>query len=194
MKIFRSFFLLSGLLLTLFLVTGCGNRPVRSGNQLQLGPGPEGIAFDPADGDLFGGGMDGDLFGAGEQGFGGRGTDLSNMRQTRGLLEPIFFKFDRSGIQPGERGKIQDAVAYMNSNPQVSMLLEGHTDWRGTTEYNMGLGDRRATSVYDFMVSMGISSSRLEILSRGDLEAVSGGTEEQMRFDRRVEFVVLEAP
>lgn len=111
--------------------------------------------------------------------------------QVRGLLEPIYFEFDRSGLGPTERSKALVAADHLRNNPQNRLLIEGHCDWRGTTEYNLGLGDRRATTVKDYLVSIGIEAGRLEILSKGDLEATQGGTEQQMALDRRAELVVL---
>ena len=60
----------------------------------------------------------------------------------RGLLKPVFFDFDSPAIKRDERAKITDAADYLKKNPQYRMLLEGHCDWRGTAEYNLGLGDR----------------------------------------------------
>lgn len=111
--------------------------------------------------------------------------------QIRGELDSIYFDFDRSTINPSERPKAQAAANYLHDNPGRRLLIEGHCDWRGTTEYNLGLGDRRASSVKDYIVSLGIDRNRIEVLSKGDLEAAVGGSEDQMRRDRRAELVVL---
>jgi peptidoglycan-associated lipoprotein len=71
------------------------------------------------------------------------------------------------------------------------MLLEGHCDWRGTAEYNLGLGDRRAQAVKKLLESQGIASDKLQILSKGSLGAAEKGSEEQMSKDRKVDFVIL---
>ena len=71
------------------------------------------------------------------------------------------------------------------------MLLEGHCDWRGTAEYNLGLGDRRAQAVKQFCRTSGFPTDKLETLSKGSLGAAEKGTEEQMAKDRRVDFVIL---
>lgn len=107
-----------------------------------------------------------------------------------GLLPSVYFDLDQSAIKPGERQKLIAAVKYLNENPTKKLLLEGHCDWRGTDEYNMALGDRRAQSVKNYLVKAGISADRLETLSKGSLEATKNGTEAQMAKDRRVELDV----
>jgi peptidoglycan-associated lipoprotein len=109
----------------------------------------------------------------------------------RGLLKAIYFDFDRSAIKQSERQKISDAADYLKKNMQYRMLLEGHCDWRGTAEYNLGLGDRRAGAVKQFLQTLGVPNTRLETLSKGSLGAAEKGTDEQMSQDRRVDFVIL---
>jgi peptidoglycan-associated lipoprotein len=109
----------------------------------------------------------------------------------RGLMEPVYFDFDRSAVASRERPKIEAAVKWLRENPDKRMLLEGHCDWRGTAEYNLGLGDRRANAVKKYLESLGIQGSRLEILSKGSTEANQTGGDAAWAKDRRVEFVVL---
>ncbi len=109
----------------------------------------------------------------------------------RGLMAPVYFDFDRSAVSSAERPKIEAAVKWLNENSDKRMLLEGRCDWRGTAEYNLGLGDRRANAVKKYLESLGISSARLEILSKGSTEAQQTGGESEWAKDRRVEFVVL---
>ncbi|MDE3084993.1 MAG: OmpA family protein [Verrucomicrobiota bacterium] len=107
-----------------------------------------------------------------------------------GLLPSVYFDFDQSAIKPGERAKLADAVKYLNDNPTKKLLLEGHCDWRGTDEYNLALGDRRAQGVKDYLVRSGVAADRLETLSKGSLEAVKNAPEDQMAKDRRVDLDV----
>jgi peptidoglycan-associated lipoprotein len=109
----------------------------------------------------------------------------------RGLLKPVYFEFDKSAIKQDERKKISDAADYLKKNTQYRMLLEGHCDWRGTAEYNLGLGDRRAQAVKQFLQELGIPKEKLETLSKGSLGAIEKGTEELMAKDRRTDFVIL---
>jgi peptidoglycan-associated lipoprotein len=109
----------------------------------------------------------------------------------RNLLPSVYFDFDRSAVKQGEKEKISAAADYIKKTPQYRMMLEGHCDWHGTAEYNMGLGDRRAQEVKKFLQTLGIPADKLQILSKGSLGAVEKGTEEQMSKDRRVDFVIL---
>jgi peptidoglycan-associated lipoprotein len=109
----------------------------------------------------------------------------------RGLLQPVYFDFDRSAVKQAERPKIEAAAKYLKDNPDKRLLLEGHCDWRGTSEYNLGLGDRRANAVKKFFASLSITDDKLETLSKGSLGAIEKGTDDQMSKDRRVEFVIL---
>jgi len=109
----------------------------------------------------------------------------------RNLLKPVYFDFDKSTIKPGERAKLEAAVDYLKKNPAHRLLLEGHCDWRGTAEYNLGLGDRRAGASKQFVLKLGVDAKKLETLSKGSLDAVKNGTAEQMAKDRRVDLVIL---
>lgn len=169
-----------------FLFTACPKRPNRpSPDQTMSGMGPgESLPFDVVGG--------GGLFYEGEAtGLEARSDSDLFGEQVRGMLEPVYFEFDRATLSQSERSKAQAAADYLQSNPQDRLLIEGHCDWRGTTEYNLGLGDRRANSVKDYVTSLGIDSSRVEILSKGDLDAAQGGNEQAMAQDRRAEMVVL---
>ncbi|HWZ95781.1 MAG TPA: OmpA family protein [Opitutaceae bacterium] len=107
-----------------------------------------------------------------------------------GLLPSVYFDLDQSAIKPGERSKLADAAKYLKDNPTKKLLLEGHCDWRGTDEYNLSLGDRRAQSVKKYLIKAGVDESRLETLSKGSLEAIKNGTADQMGHDRRVDLDV----
>jgi peptidoglycan-associated lipoprotein len=109
----------------------------------------------------------------------------------RGLLKPVYFEFDQSAIKQDERKKISEAADYLKKNTQYRLLLEGHCDWRGTTEYNLGLGDRRAQAVRQFLQQLGVPKEKLETLSKGALGAAEKGSEEQMAKDRRTDIVIL---
>ena len=70
-------------------------------------------------------------------------------------------------------------------------MLIGHCDWRGTAEYNLGLGENRANSVKRFLESKGADMKRLETLSKGSTDAKQGGSESEWAKDRRVDFIEL---
>jgi len=172
---------------TALLLAGCSKKPQRPNpSQTVMGPGA-GAGLAPTAIDT------GDLLDPSAMGLEQRdASTLAGENQVRGVVSPVYFDFDSAAIRVSERAKVAEAVDYLNQNPGVRVLLEGHCDWRGTTEYNMGLGDRRASAVRDYMVQLGISPDRIETVSKGDLEATEGASEEQAQLDRRVEFVILQ--
>lgn len=112
--------------------------------------------------------------------------------QIRGLLKPVYFDFDKSAIKASERVKLDEAAKYIAEHPEHRLLLEGHCDWRGTAEYNLGLGDRRAGAAKQYLQTRSkLDATKVETLSKGSLEATKNASEEQMGKDRRVEIVIL---
>lgn len=109
----------------------------------------------------------------------------------RGLLKPVYFDYDKSAIKASERAKLDEAIKYLSEHPEHRLLLEGHCDWRGTAEYNLGLGDRRAGAAKQYLTSKGVNASKFETLSKGSLDAVKNAPEDQTAKDRRVELVIL---
>ncbi len=116
---------------------------------------------------------------------------LEDENTIRGLLQPVYFDFNESAIKAGERSKLQAAKDYIDKNPQYRLLFEGHCDWRGTAEYNLGLGDRRANSAKKYIQTLGVAPAKLETISKGSLEAKEKGSEDEMSKDRRVDIVIL---
>jgi len=108
-----------------------------------------------------------------------------------GILPDVYFGFDSSAITASERPKLRDAADYLMENPSAGILIEGHCDWYGTAEYNLALGDRRATSVADYLATLGVSPDRIETLSKGSLEATSGLSKAQAQEDRKAELIIL---
>ena len=106
-------------------------------------------------------------------------------------FEPIFFGFDQYSIGSDERAKLQDIASFMSQNPDVKILVEGYCDWKGTPAYNKSLGDRRATSVRDYLTDLGIDSSRVEIISMGDELATPNADPTTSGLERKAHFVVL---
>lgn len=122
---------------------------------------------------------------------GQRGDALDPANQERGVLESVYFAFDQSAIAQAERAKLDAAKAYLDANPGKRLLIEGRADWRGTNEYNLGLGDRRAQSAKQYLVTIGVPETSIEVLSKGDLEAAENASDDIMAKDRRAELVPL---
>ena len=114
--------------------------------------------------------------------------------QNRAALQAqtVYFDFDQSAIKASEREKLKTAKEYLDKNPTHRLILEGHADWRGTAEYNLSLGDRRASAAKKYLVSIGGPAARIETLSKGSLEAAKNADDATMAKDRRVDLVVVD--
>lgn len=83
-------------------------------------------------------------------------------------IRTFYFDFDQSAIKPESRASLSAHAAFLAANPSVNILVEGHTDERGTTGYNMALGERRANAVQQYLVVNGASKSQIEVISYGE--------------------------
>lgn len=104
----------------------------------------------------------------------------------------IYFEFDRSDIPQKYLDLLSQHAEYLVANPDMKIRLEGHADERGTREYNIGLGDRRAQSVRRILVFQGVDSDQVSTVSYGEERpAVNASTEDAYQKNRRVEIVYL---
>jgi peptidoglycan-associated lipoprotein len=87
-------------------------------------------------------------------------------RWRAGVLD-AYFDYDKADIRPDARTALSKTADFLKSNPQFKATIEGHCDERGSTEYNLGLGDRRASAVKQYLVSLGVSADRLTTVSFG---------------------------
>ena len=102
----------------------------------------------------------------------------------------VYFDFDKSEIKPEGRQVIEAHAQYLASHPNTHVVLQGHCDERGTREYNLGLGERRARAVQQVMTLLGVSANQLEIVSYGEERpAAMGHDESAWALNRRVEIV-----
>ena len=82
-------------------------------------------------------------------------------------VRDAYFDYDKADIRPDARAALTKTADFLKNYPQIKVTIEGHCDERGSTEYNLALGDRRATAVKQFLVSLGISADRLSTVSYG---------------------------
>jgi peptidoglycan-associated lipoprotein len=82
-------------------------------------------------------------------------------------IKDVYFEYDKSTIRPDQQASIQADAQFLNQHSGITFTIEGHCDERGSTEYNLALGDQRATSVKSALVSAGISASRIKTISYG---------------------------
>jgi outer membrane protein OmpA-like peptidoglycan-associated protein len=108
-------------------------------------------------------------------------------------LRGVYFDFDKSTIKPESRPALEDAAKILNDNPTINVEIQGHTDSKGSDEYNLSLSDRRAASVVGYLVqNLGIASSRLTSRGYGESQPIAtNDTDAGRALNRRVEFVIL---
>ena len=107
------------------------------------------------------------------------------------LFPPVLFGFDQYNVAPEERPKLQQIAEYLQINRDSRILVEGHCDWKGTPAYNKSLGDRRASSVKDYLIDLGAESSRIEVVSYGDEMATPDADGSVASQERKARFLVL---
>jgi len=104
-----------------------------------------------------------------------------------------FFDLDKSDLREDARSALTKDAEFLRSYPQLHVSLEGHCDERGSTEYNLGLGQRRAEAAKNFLISLGISADRIETTSWGKERPFCGEhTEECWQQNRRAHFVMAQ--
>ena len=203
-------FLAATLCLSLLALAGCGPKQVSpytpTGNNM-----PEGSALDGGMGNITeemgaGSGQDGGLGAGGSEGLdatGGSGSNLSfagdnqsdAYKREHGRsspeMRPIYFDFDQSSIRSDQIPSMEHNGSYLKSNPSRSVLVEGNTDDRGTNEYNLALGERRAVAARNYLVEFGIEESRIRTVSYGEERPLfMGQSEDEFAHNRRDDFIL----
>lgn len=107
-------------------------------------------------------------------------------RELEQVGDTVYFEFDQYALSPEGRVVIERQAALLTESPSVAVRINGHTDERGTREYNLALGDRRANSVKDYLVALGVEPSRISTVSYGEERpAVVGSTDSVWARNRR---------
>ncbi|MBD3421925.1 MAG: OmpA family protein [Chitinivibrionales bacterium] len=108
-------------------------------------------------------------------------------------LLPVYFEYNKYTLTSETVGRLGTAASFLNDHPNVRVLVEGHCDERGGSEYNMGLGENRARAVKNYLMNYGVPASQLEITSYGKEQPVNSNctTETCHQQNRRAEFKVL---
>jgi peptidoglycan-associated lipoprotein len=125
---------------------------------------------------------------------GAAGAGAAGQQRQRSLQEiltadvgdRVFYDFDKSDLKPEARRTVERWAQFMRQNANTNITIEGHCDERGTREYNIGLGERRAASAKNFLVSLGIDARRVQTISYGkERPAVLGSNEAAWSQNRR---------
>jgi len=111
--------------------------------------------------------------------------------QAASELQTVYFDYDSADLTAEAQQALEGNAAWLQVNANYEIQIEGHTDERGTTEYNLNLGDRRAKSVKAYLVGRGIPADRLHTISYGEERpAEAGGSEAAWSRNRRAQFLV----
>lgn len=163
----RSLMALLGLGIVL-AITDCSKKDVKE-DEPAISAGSEGTPATPEG-----------TVGAGEAG------------QAAAELETVYFAYDSYKLSSESREQLKRSAEWMKANASASVQVEGHCDERGTTEYNLALGERRANAAKDYLVRLGVDPSRLSIISYGEERPVDPGHDEAAwSKNRRAAFVLL---
>lgn len=173
----KSVLIMRGLLVAVLAMSvatvGCKKKPKANG----------GAGFDEM-GNVLGQ----DMGGAGMYSY-GDAMNPDNLAAVASQFETVYFDYDSSVLNPAERGKLDAVVEFLRANPQNGLVVEGHCDERGSNEYNLALGERRAQSVRAYLLGMGIEPDRVTTKSLGEESpAALGHDEGSWRMNRRATF------
>lgn len=117
--------------------------------------------------------------------------DLANMNWIPAQgMDTVYFDYDSSALRPDALGSLTKNADVMKQNPGVAYQIAGHCDERGTQEYNLALGERRALAVRQHLIQLGVSGDRIVTISYGEeMPAMDGHDESAWRLNRRAEFL-----
>ena len=94
----------------------------------------------------------------------------------KGVPDRVFFATNESILTTRSRDTLRKQAAWLRKNPSINVVLEGHADERGTREYNLALGERRANAAKDYLMTYGVSSDRISVISYGKERPVDSGS------------------
>jgi peptidoglycan-associated lipoprotein len=110
----------------------------------------------------------------------------------KGYLKPVFFDYDQSDIKSEFRDALEQNARFLARNPSVRVMMEGHCDERGTREYNIALGTRRAEAAKSYLVALGVDAGRLQTISYGKEKPFADCHDESCwSQNRRAHFVII---
>jgi peptidoglycan-associated lipoprotein len=118
--------------------------------------------------------------------------ELNRVAQQRGYLQDAFFAFDESTLTSDAQAALTATANWLKKNPQYNLLIEGHCDERGTEQYNLALGDRRANAAKEFLVALAVDAGRLRTVSYGEERPFDPGHDEvAWAKNRRAHLVIV---
>ncbi len=118
-------------------------------------------------------------------------SDLLQQAIDQGRVKPIFFAYDKSDLSPESMDTLRENARIFRMYPRARLIIEGHCDERGTEEYNLALGDRRALAAHDYLIQLGVDAAQMEPISFGEERPFDQDkTEAAYAKNRRAHFTV----
>lgn len=118
-------------------------------------------------------------------------ADLNRVLRERGMIRDAFYAFDAATLDSEAREALAMSASWLRQNPGYRLIIEGHTDERGTSQYNLALGERRAYSAQEYLATLGVENSRMSTVSYGEERPFeTGGSEAAHAQNRRAHLVV----
>ncbi|HEX6178629.1 MAG TPA: peptidoglycan-associated lipoprotein Pal [Thermoanaerobaculia bacterium] len=108
-----------------------------------------------------------------------RGSELTRVARERGWIRDAFFGFDSHTLEAEARAALDASARWLRDNPDVQVTIEGHCDERGTEQYNLALGERRANAAREYLAALGVGGSRLTHVSYGEEKPFEDGASEE---------------
>lgn len=117
--------------------------------------------------------------------------ELNRLAQQRGYIQDAFFAFDESTLSADAQSALTNSANWLKKNSSYGLLIEGHCDERGTEQYNLALGDRRANTAKEYLQTLGIDASRLRTVSYGEERPFDAGHDESAWAKNRRDHLVI---
>ena len=117
--------------------------------------------------------------------------DVTKQEITQGDFQPILFDFDKYALRPEDREVLNRNAQVLKENPGAKIRIEGNCDERGTVEYNLALGEKRARAAMDYLINLGVGADRVSIITYGKERANRCSSESCWSKDRRDDFIVV---
>jgi peptidoglycan-associated lipoprotein len=117
--------------------------------------------------------------------------ELNRVAQSRGYIADAFFEYNDASLSADAQTALTNSATWLKKNSQYNLLIEGHCDERGTEQYNLALGDRRANQAKEYLVTLGVDASRIRTVSYGEERPFDPGHDESAWGKNRRDHLVL---
>ena len=122
------------------------------------------------------------------------GEDLNRVARDRGWIRDAFFAYDSNTLNAEARAALDASARWLRDQPTVRVIIEGHCDERGTEQYNLALGDRRAETAREYLVALGVDPARISTISYGEERPFAAGSDEDAWQQNRRAHLRIERP